>query len=150
MVTEALDILGSGVSDEIPEIKWYYGDDLCDCPLQNIGWRTNPYTARTFKIRLCCLYEELGKMFPHLVQSIPAFEDYRNNDELLTEPLRWNSEDADMPRYLWYRQLMAITGLPMAEVRRLYADKEPPKRVPEGMGVRLTEAWENLGQPDSR
>ncbi len=113
------------LNDKLPDITWDYDDDLCDCTFQRIGYWTNPYLARTMKVRFCCLWAELAKTYPHLIQEIPAFDNY-NTHEWESEPHQWNGED-DMPRALWYRQLAVRKGLSLETIRNLYADKQPPK-----------------------
>ena len=112
----------------LPEETWDTWDDKCDCPFPRIGFWTNPYSAETLEVRMCCIWQELYKLFPDKVRLIPAFRDY-NAEEWVTEPQTWNGE-YDMPRYLWYRQLARQTGRSVAEVRAAYRDQEPPKGVP--------------------
>ena len=113
--------------DTLPEIKWQHNDDLCDCTFQRIGEWTNPYIARTMRVRFCCVWAEILKDYPQFVEEIPAFYNY-NTEEFQDEPFEWDSEDADMPRALWYRQIQTITGKPLEEVRERFHDKEPPRR----------------------
>ena len=131
---EALALTGT-----IPEIRWSHGDDLCDCPLQNIAESTNPYTAATMRIRLCCIYKRMSEdpRYADLIQMIPAYYD-ENSDLFETEPMEWNVEDSDMPGYLWYRQVAAQSGRPLEEVRDRLQHLKPPKAVPKGTGVRLS------------
>ena len=128
------DILGILATTEIPEVTWVHGDDECDCVFQRIGYWTNPYLGRTLKVRLCCIWAQLYKEYPQFVQEIPAYHDL-STDQLINEPIEWNSEDADMPRALWYRQLALKYGRPLSEIREKCAGLEPPKRVPKGTGI---------------
>ena len=115
--------------EEIPEIRWVHGDDLCDCTFQRLGEWTNPYLAKTMRVRMCCMWAELEKMFPHLVQHIPAF--YNENTDLFeTDFIEWNSPDGEMPRALWHRQLSVAMGLPLDEIRNRTNGKESPGPVP--------------------
>jgi hypothetical protein len=111
--------------DDIPEIRWTNQDDLCDCTFQRIGEWTNPYLAKTLRIRFCCVWEEFAKMWPDLFESIPAGYDH-NTGTYVTEPMEWNGE-SDMPRALFYRQIQTITDKPLDEIRHKFADREPPK-----------------------
>ena len=114
--------------EEIPEIRWVHGDDLCDCTFQRLGEWTNPYLAKTMRVRMCCMWVELEKMFPHLVQHIPAF--YNENTDLFeTDFIEWNSPDGEMPRALWHRQLSVAMGLPLDEIRNRTNGKESPGPV---------------------
>lgn len=121
---------------QLPEIRWVHGDDLCDCTFQRIGEWTNPYLARTLRIRFCCVWERLAEQHPDLFQYIPAFYD-ENRDEFVTVPQEWNAEDADMPRALWYRQIQALTGESLDAIRARHDGQQPPMRVPPGTGIRL-------------
>lgn len=123
------DILGG----EIPEVRWVHGDDECDCTFQRIGEWTNPYIARTLRVRFCCIWAELYKQFPQFVQEIPAYYD-QNTGMLINEPAEWDG-DTDMPRHLWYRQLAVQIGIPVSEARRLFEKHEPPKGVAGGVKV---------------
>lgn len=120
---------------QIPAERWILGDNLCDCVFQRIGEWANPYIGRTLRIRLCCIWAELAKMFPQFVQDIPAYYD-ENRDEWITEPQPWNSEDMDMPIYLWHRQEAQRTGKDIAVVRAELRgrERERPKRVKLGTG----------------
>lgn len=123
----------------LPDAMWQHGDDLCDCTFQRIGLWTNPYIARTLKVRFCCIWEELYKQYPQHVQRIPAFLDYNNSAEgenghetyeLL--PREWDGE-GQMPRALWHRQIQTRTGQTLAEIREEYTEQTPPQpRLPEG------------------
>jgi len=121
------DALTSILTAEIPGLKWEVGDDLCDCTFQRIGFWTNPYIGATLRVRFCCLWKELSKDYPHLIQEVPAFYNY-NTHEYEVEPWEWNGE-FDMPRAVWYRQLASKTGQSLAEIREEYANQEPPKAV---------------------
>ena len=129
------------LTGEIPEIRWEHGDDLCDCTFQRIGYWTNPYLARTTEIRICCVWKVMVEQNPEiaaLVREIPAFDDY-NKDRWVTEPAPWNSEDADMPRALWHRQLSVQQNKPVEQVRKEYDHLESPRRLPKKTPpVRLT------------
>ncbi|GEM_PF-6104904 len=122
------------VQGPLPD-HWLLGDDKCDCVHQRIGEWTNPYTARTLQIRLCCVWKALGEMFPGFIQEVDAFYD-DNLDEWVEEPRAWDSEDADMPVYLWFRQLARQTGRPLPDIRQEYRKRtrERPRRVPKGRG----------------
>lgn len=121
------DILSMLASSGIPEIQWDPNDDLCDCTFPRAGMWTNPYIARTLKVRLCCIWAELYKMFPQHVQEIPAFMDYRKDDHTYdSKPWEWDGE-TEMPRYLWHRQLSVQTGLPLSMVRDMVKDEKPPQ-----------------------
>lgn len=128
------DILGLLALERIPEIRWTHGDDLCNCTFQRIGEWTNPYIARTLRVRICCIWAELYKQYPQYVQEIQGYYD-ENEDRFITEPQVWNSEDSDMPRHLWHRQLAVLLGVPLAEVRRRFGHKPTPQRVPPGTGI---------------
>ena len=114
-------------ADTLPEVRWMHGDDLCDCSFQRIGEWTNPYIARTLRVRFCCVWAELLKQYPQYVEEIPAFYNY-NEDKFETEPWAWDSDDSDMPRGLWYRQIHAVTGRPLEEIRKRFGSMEPPRR----------------------
>lgn len=119
--------MGALLMDTLPEINWQHDDDLCDCTFQRIGLWTNPYLARTMKVRFCCVWAELLKDYPQFVEEIPAFYNY-NTGDYQEEPFEWDSTDSDMPRALWYRQIQTITGKSLEEVRERFHDKEPPRR----------------------
>jgi hypothetical protein len=123
------------VSDSLPDETWVHNDDLCDCTFQRIGFWTNPYIARTMKVRLCCLWAELAKDYPQFIQETAAFTHYGENDKLYPEPWKWNGE-ADMPRALWYRQLAVKYGMSLEVIRDLYSEKEPPKGKPHASRAR--------------
>lgn len=125
------DILGGNV----PEMTWTHGDDLCDCTFQRIGEWTNPYLARTMRVRMCCIWAEMYKQFPQFVQEIPAYYN-ENADQFEPKPQKWNAEDADMPRALWHRQMAIEMGMPLGTIRRMLEGKTPPKAV-QGTGVKV-------------
>ncbi len=141
MIDRAEATLAALAAAQLPEVRWVHGDDLCDCTFQRIGEWTNPYLARTLRIRLCCVWKVLAEQYPEHVQEIPGFYD-ENRDEFVTVPMEWNAEDADMPRALWYRQIQAQTGVSLDYIRREYDGQEPPTRVPLGTGIRLMEGSE--------
>lgn len=121
-----------GLTEQLPEIRWQHGDDLCDCTFQRIGWWTNPYLGRTLEIRLCCAWKKLGEMFPEVgqyIREIPAFDNY-NTGRWETEPAAWDG-DYDMPRALWHRHLAAKTGKPLEQIRREYDHLMPPRGKPK-------------------
>ena len=92
----------------MPEFIWTHGDDLCDCTFQRIGEWTNPYLARTRRVRVCCLEDRMLEGNEDLVQDIPGF--FNDNTGLLdTEPLVWDGED---------------------ETRVKFEGVEPPKGIP--------------------
>jgi hypothetical protein len=111
--------------DDIPEVRWMHGDDLCDCSFQRIGEWTNPYIAKTLRVRFCCIWEELHKQYPDFVQTIPGYFD-ENDDKIVTDPAEWDG-DTDMPRALWHRQIQAVTNRPLDEIRKKFAHLDPPK-----------------------
>ena len=113
---------------EMPEFTWTHGDDLCDCTFQRIGEWTNPYLARTRRVRVCCLEDRMLDGNEDLVQDIPGFF---NDDTGLfeTEPWVWNGED-DMPEHLFMRQTAIIQGLSLDETRVKFEGVEPPKGIP--------------------
>lgn len=120
------------LTNQIPEIRWTTGDDLCDCTFQRIGWWTNPYIAKTMEVRLCCAWAKLAEMFPEIgqyIREIPAFDDI-NGSRWQTEPMEWNGEE-EMPRSYWYRHIVAKTGKPLADVRQEYGHLNPPAGVPK-------------------
>ena len=112
----------------MPEFIWTHGDDLCDCTFQRIGEWTNPYLARTRRVRVCCLEDRMLEDNEDLVQDIPGFF---NDDSGLfeTEPWVWNGED-DMPEHLFMRQTAIIQGLSLDETRVKFEGVEPPKGIP--------------------
>ena len=113
---------------EMPEFTWTHGDDLCDCTFQRIGEWTNPYLARTRRVRVCCLEDRMLEGNEDLVQDIPGF--FNDNTGLLeTEPWVWDGED-DMPEHLFMRQTAIIQGLSLDETRVKFEGVEPPKGIP--------------------
>ena len=130
------DFLGLLATTGIPEIRWEIGDDLCDCVFQRIGFWTNPYMARTLKVRFCCIWTDIMAQHPEHVQEIPAYMDPMTG-LMKTEPLEWDSEDSDMPRSLWYRQLAVKYRRPIAEIREKCESLEPPKMVAKGTRARM-------------
>ena len=121
----------------MPEFIWTHGDDLCDCTFQRIGEWTNPYLARTRRVRVCCLEDRMLEDNEDLVQDIPGFF---NDDSGLfeTEPWVWNGED-DMPEHLFMRQTAIIQGLSLDETRVKFEGVEPPK------GIRRPKVLEKRG-----
>ena len=111
-----------------PEEFWDVQDDHCDCTFQRIGMWTNPYLGETLEVRMCCIWEELYKLFPDKVRRTSAFLDY-NRNEWNPTPQEWDGED-DMPSAIWHRQLSRKTGKPLAAIRAEYANQEPPKGKP--------------------
>ena len=113
---------------EMPEFIWTHGDDLCDCTFQRIGEWSNPYLARTRRVRVCCLEDRMLDGNEDLVQDIPGF--FNDNTGLFeTEPWIWNGED-DMPQHLFMRQTAIIQGLSLDETRVKFEGVEPPKGAP--------------------
>lgn len=115
--------------NKFEEPEWVHGDDLCDCTFQRIGFWTNPYIAETKIVRFCCIWKDIERNYPQFVQEFPAFCDYNQQDKYINEPRQWDSEDSDMPRALWYRQIVKLTGKTLEEVRELFKNDEPPKAV---------------------
>ena len=112
----------------MPEFIWTHGDDLCDCTFQRIGEWTNPYIARTRRVRVCCLEDRMLEGNEDLVQDIPGF--FNDNTGLFEmEPWVWNGED-DMPESLFMRQTAIIQGLSLDETRVKFEGIEPPKGIP--------------------
>lgn len=122
MNAHSFDALGM---DNLPEIRWMHGDDLCDCTFQRIGEWANPYIGRTLRIRFCCVWAEILKDHPQHVQEIPGYWD-ENAERFDTEPMAWNGED-EMPRGLWHRQIQTVTGLPLEAIRDKFRDHNPPE-----------------------
>lgn len=116
-------------------VQWLVGDDKCDCAFQRIGEWGNPYLASTLQIRMCCIWKELSKMFPQFVQEVPVYWD-SNQRKPVTVPREWDSEDMDMPLYLWYRQVARMSGQPLAQVRGNLQGQQSrrPRKVPKGTG----------------
>lgn len=123
----------SSLLESLPEVHWLQGDDLCDCTFQRIGDWTNPYLGQTLRVRLCCIWEEIYQQYPQYVERIPAYYD-SNRHKWVREPQEWDSDEADMPLPIWYRQIAARTGKTLEQVRREYRgrEKERPKRLPRG------------------
>ena len=121
------DILGL-LSAGIPEEQWTNQDDLCNCTFQRTGDWANPYLGRTQRVRICCLFSELYEQYPHLVQEIPAYYD-ENTGEWESKPREWDGEQ-DMPTAIWHRQLAVKTGMPLEDIRDVYANQSPPKGTP--------------------
>lgn len=96
---------------------WDVNDDACDCTHQRVGYWYNPYHGEVLETRLCCVWAELEKQYPQFFR------------RTYVEPVEWNALDTDMPRSIWYRQLAALTGKPLAEIRAEYAEQEPPQRL---------------------
>ena len=121
-------------AEELP-LQWLPGDDKCDCTFQRIGEWGNPYIGKSLQIRLCCIWAELAKQFPGFVQEVPVYWD-RNRLEPVVGPQPWDSEDADMPLALWFRQLAQQTGRPLDEIRAEYGSKQylRPRKVKKGTG----------------
>lgn len=119
---------GLPLEASLPEIQWNGGDDLCDCTFQRAGWWTDPYTARTLEIRLCCMWERLNDLFPGLMRLIPGWTDYNNGNRFVSEPMMWNGE-SDMGRAQWYRQIQTLTGKSLPKIREEFAGQEPPRGI---------------------
>lgn len=111
---------------EIPNIEWVHGDDLCDCTFQRIGEWTNPYIGETLRVRFCCIWEDLFKKYPQFVQRIHAYFDGKS---FHTGAMRWNVEEAAMPRALWHRQLAHVTGKSLGDIREEFNGQKPPGPV---------------------
>ena len=124
------DVLAALSAGNLPDVHWLHGDDLCDCTFQRIGEWTNPYMGKTLRVRLCCIWGEIYKQFPQYVQDIDASYD-SNRHEWVEEPQPWDSDDQDMPIYLWYRQLAQQQGRSLDEVRVEYSQRidERPRKV---------------------
>jgi len=116
-------------ADMFPETFWEHGDDACDCTFQRVGMWTNPYLGKTLEVRMCCIWEELYKLFPQHVRTSSGFLDY-NRNEWVPGQREWDGT-TEMPRALWYRQIAERTGTPLPEVRTSYAALTPPQGVPE-------------------
>lgn len=101
----------------LPDVQWKHEDDLCDCTFQRIGMWKNPYLAETLEIRLCCVWAELGKMFPQFVRTIPGYWN-ENTEEWMTEPWEWNGE-TPMPAALWHRQIARKNNITVSEAREI-------------------------------
>jgi len=122
-LAEALDILAA-----YPEETWDVNDDACDCTFQRVGFWTNPYIGETLEVRMCCIWEELYKLFPQFVRKTPAFQNYVTGE--WEGPREWDGE-RDMPRSIWYRQLRHRTGRDLADIREEFRVDEPPKGTPK-------------------
>ena len=131
----------------MPEFIWTHGDDLCDCTFQRIGEWTNPYIARTRRVRVCCLEDRMLEGNEDLVQDIPGF--FNDNTGLFEmEPWVWNGED-DMPESLFMRQTAIIQGLSLDATRVKFEGVEPPKGIPRPKVVKKRETmseYEVIGQ----
>ena len=112
----------------MPEITWTHGDDLCNCTFQRIGDWSNPYIARTRRVRVCCLENRMLEGNEDLVQDIPGYYN-ENTGDFETEPWVWDGED-DMPEHLFMRQTAIIQGLSLDETRVKFEGVEPPKGIP--------------------
>lgn len=102
--------------EQMPGFKWIHGDDLCDCTFQRIGEWTNPYIAETLRVRMCCLWERIYAQYPDLVSRLPGFYN-ANTDKFETEVMAWDSDEVDMPTYLWERQLSHKHKKPLNVIR---------------------------------
>lgn len=122
------DLLAALSVGNIPDVHWLQGDDLCDCTFQRVGQWTNPYLGKTLRVRLCCIWAELYKQFPQFVQDIDASYD-SNTHQWVNEPQDWDSEDADMPLPLWYRQIARREGKSLSEVRNSARVAERPRAL---------------------
>lgn len=114
-----------------PDVHWLIGDDQCDCLFQRIFEIGNPYVGRTHRVRLCCIWADIYKQYPQFVQELPYYD--ANRDTYTAEPAPWDSDEMDMPVYLWWRQLAIKEGKSLAEIRREYAGREHerPKKSTE-------------------
>lgn len=141
---DLINLAGAAWASEQLPLRWLEGDDSCDCMYQRIGEWKNPYLGSTHQIRLCCVWAELGKLYPQFVQDVPVYWD-NNQIEPVHGPQQWDSEEMDMPLGLWYRQLAVREGRPLAEVREEYKYKQNlrPKKVSPGAG-------RESKQPDAR
>jgi hypothetical protein len=114
-----------GLVAGFPDLEWKHGDDLCDCVYQRIGMWKNVYLAQTHEIRLCCLFNDLAKLFPEHFRTFNGYLD-DNSGEYITEPQPWNGED-DMPKALWHRQLARLLDTDLPAARLLGAEYGAPK-----------------------
>lgn len=121
----------------MPGITWSpYGDDKCDCPIQQVYQATNGTTGWTLMVRLCCLCAAFIKEFPQFAQFVAVlpmwFEVNRNRWN--QTPLEWDNKEMDMPPSLWYRRLAQETRRPISDIRREYEGRtgERPRRVKPG------------------
>ena len=126
---------------EMPEVTWTHGDDLCNCTFQRIGDWSNPYIARTRRVRVCCLENRMLENNEDLVQDIPGYFN-ENTGEFETEPWVWNGED-DMPEHLFMRQTAIIQGLSLDETRVKFEGVEPPKGIPR---LKVVEKRETMSE----
>lgn len=129
-MTTAMEQAAAIALSVLPEETWEVNDDACDCTFQRIGFWTNPYIGETLEVRMCCIWEELYKLFPQYVRKTDAFRNY-NTDDWEREPWEWNGE-TEMPKSIWYRQLARKFGKPVAEIRAeyQYRDDERPRGIP--------------------
>ncbi len=128
------DVLAALSVSAIPDAHWVHDDGLCDCTFQRICFWTNPYIARTLKVRVCCIWAELYRQFPQFVQDIDAYYD-GNRHRWVAEAAPWDSEEMPMPVSLWHRQIASRTGLSLAEVREEYAGREYERPQPVEPGT---------------
>ena len=122
--------MGLPMEEDFPEVVWINGDDLCNCAFQRIGQWTNPYIGETLEVRLCCIWEELYKQYPEHVRRTQGF--WNDNTGKFEAGTRdWDSDESDMPLYLWYRQLARRSGRDLNSVRDEYKwrKSERPKKV---------------------
>ena len=123
------DILGLNTLQSIPEIVWTHGDDLCDCTFQRIGEWTNPYLARTLRVRVCCIEAQLYAQFPQFVQEIPGYYN-ENADQFEVKPQVWNA-DHPIPEHIWHRQLAVMEGITLEQARAIAEHIPAPPPVPK-------------------
>ena len=130
------DVMSAMAITQLPDVHWIAGDDLCDCTFQQVAEWTNPYIASTLRVRMCCIWAAIFKQYPQFVQEIPAYYDQNRNDWTV-DPIPWDSEEMDMPVYLWLRQMAVTTGRSVSEVREEYVGRyrERPRAVPVGSGM---------------
>jgi hypothetical protein len=133
--TAVRDVLAALATGNLPDVHWLVGDDLCDCTFQRIGEWTNPYLARTLRVRMCCIWERLYEQFPEYVQRLDASYD-ENRHRYVTEPAAWDSPDMAMPVAIWHRQLAKEQGKSLAEIRQEYAGRERERPGPNPNAVR--------------
>ncbi len=131
--SNVMDIATLIATDESPAsmrgMRWILGDDKCDCLFQRIGEWSNPFLGRTMRVRLCCLWAKIYEQYPEFVQQLPYHEP--NKGTYTSEVLDWDSEQADMPLYLWYRQLSIKERKPLKQIREEHKGREHerPKKV---------------------
>lgn len=125
---------------EAPAKHWILGDDLCDCLFQRIWDTNNPHIGRTLRVRECCLWKTLYEQYPEYVQVLPYYDP--NRHIYVSEPEPWNSDEMDMPVYLWHRQLAIEQGKTVAQIREDYAGREHerPRKVKSRKESRPTKA----------